>query len=298
MFGYVSPQKSELKLREFSEYKAAYCSLCRSLRGLGFGAKFFVNYDFVFAAMLFISLSGEMPSLCRARCNTNPLEKVGYLCGGDAALDYCAAALVVTVRYKLRDDRADEGFFRRAAAVFLLLLLRGAYHRAKKKLPEFDDTLARAMCAQQATENAESDSADEACDPSAGALRFLFERAPGVSEDSRALLGGFGYMLGRYVYLTDALDDLSVDLRRGRYNPFVYKYRLKRDGDDATINAIHQAQEDIRASLRATQAAAESRYRLLAPMCFRPILDNIVYLGLLDTVRQLPRERKKKGNEA
>ena len=63
MFGYVSPQKSELRMREFSEYRAVYCSLCRSLRALGFGAKLFLNYDFVFAAMLFISLSGAAPAL-------------------------------------------------------------------------------------------------------------------------------------------------------------------------------------------------------------------------------------------
>ena len=293
MFGYVSPQKSELKLREFSEYKAAYCSLCRSLRSFGFGAKLFVNYDFVFAAMLFISLSGETPSLCRARCNTNPLEKVGYLCGGEAALDYCAAALIVTTHYKLRDDRADEGLPRRIAACFLSLLLRGAYRKAQQTLPSFDAALAKAMDAQHTVELAHSDCADAACDPSAGALQSLFSSAPHVPDDTRALLGSFGYMLGRYVYLADALDDLKDDVRRGRYNLFIYKYQLKSGSDDATIK---QAQEDIRASLRATQAAAESRYRLLTPTCFHPILDNIVYLGLLDTVRQLPRERKKKGN--
>ncbi|MEA5050276.1 MAG: DUF5685 family protein [Oscillospiraceae bacterium] len=297
MFGYVSPQKSELRMREFSEYRAVYCSLCRSLRALGFGAKLFLNYDFVFAAMLFISLSGAAPALCRGRCNTNPLEKVGYLDGGGAALDYCAAALVVTSRYKLLDDCRDEALPKKAAAALALLFTRGACRRARAALPDYDAALARAMEDQRAVEDARSGCADDACDPSASALRFLFGHAPGIEDGQRALLGDFGYMLGRFVYLADALDDLEADLRRGRYNPFVYKFRLNAPKADATID---EAKQDARAALRATQAAAESRYRLLSPVCFRPIVDNVVYLGLLDTARQLPRARKPKmkGNEA
>ena len=32
MFGYVRPFKSELLVREYDQYKAAYCQLCRALR--------------------------------------------------------------------------------------------------------------------------------------------------------------------------------------------------------------------------------------------------------------------------
>ena len=32
MFGYVRPFKSELLVREYDQYKAAYCQLCRALK--------------------------------------------------------------------------------------------------------------------------------------------------------------------------------------------------------------------------------------------------------------------------
>ncbi len=294
LFGYVSPKKGELKIREFSEYRAVYCSLCRALRSLGFGAKLFLNYDFVFAAMLFISLSGQTPTLYKARCNTNPLEKVRYLDGGDEALDYCAAALVVTSRYKLLDDREDERGFRRLGASSALLFTRGAYKKARAALPAFDECLAGMAEKQRALEAQGCAEPDAACDPGAAALRTLFEAAPVPDGENKKLLGDFGYMLGRFVYLADALDDLEKDLKTGRYNPFIHKFCLNRDDGGATLE---QAKNELRASLRATQAAAESRYRLLSPVCFKPILDNIVYLGLLSIIDQLPLDGKKKGNE-
>ena len=53
MFGYVRPNRDELKVRQLRDYEALYCGLCSSLgRRHGFFARFFLNYDFTFLAML------------------------------------------------------------------------------------------------------------------------------------------------------------------------------------------------------------------------------------------------------
>ena len=53
MFGYVRPNRDELKVRELRDYEALYCGLCHALgRRHGFFARFFLNYDFTFLAML------------------------------------------------------------------------------------------------------------------------------------------------------------------------------------------------------------------------------------------------------
>lgn len=50
MFGYVRPNRDELKVRELRDYEALYCGLCRALgRRHGFFARFFLNYDFTFS---------------------------------------------------------------------------------------------------------------------------------------------------------------------------------------------------------------------------------------------------------
>ena len=53
MFGYIKPLKCELKIREYDYYRSSYCGLCNSLRiRYCVIARFIVNYDFVFFALL------------------------------------------------------------------------------------------------------------------------------------------------------------------------------------------------------------------------------------------------------
>ena len=66
MFGYVRPNRDELKVRELRDYEALYCGLCHALgRRHGFFARFFLNYDFTFLAML---LDGSKPTAERKHC--------------------------------------------------------------------------------------------------------------------------------------------------------------------------------------------------------------------------------------
>ena len=85
MFGYVRPNRDELKVRELRDYEALYCGLCHALgRRHGFFARFFLNYDFTFLAML---LDGSKPTAEQKRCPALVSEKGLHLrrkrgCGG------------------------------------------------------------------------------------------------------------------------------------------------------------------------------------------------------------------------
>ena len=57
MFGYVTIQKPELKIRDFTRYQGYYCGLCRSLRKRhGVTGQLTLNYDMVFLAALLTGL--------------------------------------------------------------------------------------------------------------------------------------------------------------------------------------------------------------------------------------------------
>ncbi len=61
MFGYVRPLKGDLRVREYESFKAVFCGLCHSLsKNCGFAARFIVNYDLAFMAVLLSG--GEKPS--------------------------------------------------------------------------------------------------------------------------------------------------------------------------------------------------------------------------------------------
>ncbi len=288
MFGYVFPKKSELRIREFSEYRAVYCALCEALRSYGFGAKAFLNYDFTFAAMLFISLSGEKPFFCERRCNTNPLKKVGCI-EVNEPLRYSAAALIISSRYKLLDDLADENLFRKAAAAVIIFFTKSAYNKARLAYSELDGFIGERTKEQSVLEGSACESIDRASDPTASGLSYFFSK--GVkNEEIYEPLKRFGYLLGRFVYFADALDDLEGDIKRNRYNPFILKYKLTKKTSAAEISA---AKDEIRAQLKLCEAEAEKPYGELPLTVYKPILDNIVYLGLIHTAEKTAKERKK-----
>ncbi len=290
MFGYIFPDKPELKIREFSDYRAVYCSLCEALRGFGFGAKALLNYDFVFAAMLMMAVNGvEQPHAAEARCNTNPLEKVNLIPQNDA-LRFSAAALLISGQYKLADNAADEGFFKRIAARFLMLGLGVPYRRARTAMPDFDANVATHMAAQRAFERSGIDSLDRACDPSASGLADLFGGMC-ADPDTAVVLRRLGYLMGRFVYLADCGDDLRDDLKKSRFNPLILRFSLTKE---SAADKIDEALAEGKAQLFATIAQIENCYRLLQPACYKEILDNIIYLGLYKTAREIGAKKKGK----
>ena len=130
MFGYVTPDKGEMKVREYECYRAVYCGLCMQLKAdYGFVSRMLLNYDLVTVALLADGLSGQQGSPCMKRCIANPLRRRCMHAGTDG-LRLAAASLVLLSWYKLADDLADEPFARRFASGALRLLLRRAHKKA------------------------------------------------------------------------------------------------------------------------------------------------------------------------
>ena len=57
MFGYIRPEKTECKLREYEYYRGVYCGLCRSLgKCTGQCSRMMLGYDFTFMALVRLAL--------------------------------------------------------------------------------------------------------------------------------------------------------------------------------------------------------------------------------------------------
>ncbi|MDU4739726.1 DUF5685 family protein, partial [Clostridium sp.] len=58
MFGYVTPLKAELKVKDFTKFRSYYCGLCFQLKNsAGNIPRMVLNYDMTFLAILLDSLS-------------------------------------------------------------------------------------------------------------------------------------------------------------------------------------------------------------------------------------------------
>ena len=280
VFGYVTPDKGEMKVREYECYRAVYCGLCMQLKAdYGFVSRMLLNYDLVTVALLADGISGEKGAPCMKRCMASPLRR-RCMHAGTGGLRLAAASLVLLSWYKLADDLEDEPLARRFASGALRLLLFRAHKKAAAAQPELDRLLAEQTACQQKLERAGCANPDEAAEPTGRMTAAILEKCAARPEDAH-ILGRMGLFLGKILYWLDAAEDFDKDREKGRYNVFL------RMGLDRAA-AIEQA------ALQCRLAAGEVArcYNLLRLELNRPILDNIFFLGLPAGIRRAGQPQK------
>lgn len=281
MFGYIKPLKPELKVKEAAQYDGMYCGLCKQL-GLSFGPflRLSLSYDFTFLSMLKASLDDSCPQYETKRCMLNPLRKKSC-CASSEPLIFSASIAMLLLYYKVKDNLKDSGFFGRLGSLCLLPFVSSARKKALKRFAVYDRVIAACMEDQAVLEQDGCTDVDRACEPTAKMLEFI---CVSLSEDSiqQRILSRTGYLLGRWIYMMDALDDLEKDIKQASFNPFLPADRSEVSGQD--LKAIR---ENAAGSINLTMAEIVSSYELLPVRHFKPILDNIVYLGLRETCSQL-----------
>ena len=268
MYGYIRPDKGELRVREYELFRAAYCGLCETLREqYSLLARFVVNYDLTFMAMV---LSGEHKTELR-RCPVHPLKKRPCVCGGSAfaaAADYS----VILARWKLEDSANDEKGGKAFLAGAGQALLKNAYEKAADRQPDFARNTAQCLRELAALEKENDPSLDRPADCFARILAFAAHGAENP-KDERILQELF-YHIGRYVYILDAVDDLREDVRQERYNPL--RHRLAPGADKLD----EQQRRDILSTLNLSQRSAANALALRGADLYQPILENILMIGL------------------
>lgn len=287
MFGYVKPFKPQMRMCEFETYKAVYCGLCKTLgRSYGFPAKMTLSYDLTFLGLLSLSLNDVPAEIINIRCAAHPLRKTPCL-KTEHGLDYTAAAASILVYHKIRDDISDRRFLGKIPPLFMLGPIKGAYKKASAAYPELAEFVSEQMERQAQLEKDNCKSIDRAAEPFSG---ILGEIAAGITDDEekKRILRRFGYLLGRYIYITDAFDDVENDFRTDGFNPLILGNRAVNDLDMQEI--IKKASDSINFTL----GALADCYVELDIKRFRPIIDNIVYLGLKNVFYDIIKKKENK----
>ncbi len=270
MFGYLQPEKPELKIKEYELYKSVYCGLCRHLgRDYGVIARMTLSYDCTVLAMMSMALGEPCPHISQGRCRVNPFRKCQFGdCEGESY--HLAGAVSVIMSYeKLGDTIADSGFWKRVAARFLRGCLKRNYRKASEAYPVIAEQTRQMMIRQKEAEASDC-GIDRAADPTAVLLSELCQRLVPEGDERRETLKHFGYYLGRWIYLIDAADDYEKDLLHHQFNPF-------RKADTGDREALKDYCNDV---LNLTAAQMILAYDLLELKYYQEILDNIVHHGL------------------
>lgn len=282
MFGYVRLFKPAITMGEYEQYQGIYCTLCKRLgKRYGVLSRFTLSYDMTFLALLEMALAEQDPDFCPSRCSFNPTKRC-LKARHTAALDRAADVGTLLTYYKLKDTLADEGWGKKLGALCLYPFAAAARKRAVKRRPADDPIVAEMMARQAALEAENCGSIDRAAEPFALMLQHL--AADTAADDGqKRILERFGYCLGRWVYLTDAVDDLAEDLKKGRYNPYATARNLSAE-DAAGIAATREYAGE---SLNACLAECIAAYNLLDVRRFDGILRNILEKGMPHTQKRV-----------
>ncbi|MGN1053385.1 MAG: DUF5685 family protein [Candidatus Scatosoma sp.] len=237
MFGYVRADTPYLYMKDDNLYKAAYCGVCKAIGEVcGITSRMGLSYDVTFFSVLLHNISGNDLTVENSHCAAHCIGKKRPMAKTDEITRALGAMNTVLAYLKYDDDVKDEKKGRGKRLWF-----KKGFARAKKAYPELTATLLKDFSAQRlAEENGGTDSVDRAADATATALADVSDLLLGdkKTDCTRNLF----YVLGKWIYLIDALDDYDKDIKSGSYNVF---FRAFRCADGKTLLKEHGGEIDF-----------------------------------------------------
>lgn len=282
MYGYVVPVKAELGQADFCLYRAFYCGICKSI-GKMFGQppRFTTNYDMVFLSVLLHDYKKQEVEFANERCVCNPRKKT--VVRRNDLFDKIVAANIILSYAKADDDVIDGGGIKKKAA---RRMLKKHYLKAARMLPEANDIVFSQYEKLRAHEEANTAGVDKVADCFAVMMQKLGLFLIGETDEN---LGKLLYNVGKFVYIADALDDVTEDFKKKRYNPLIAQF--------GNFDNRKQFIEDNKSALTFMFAGTVNR----AIECFNKLtftgasdlLSNIIYKGLRGKCGELLGSEKK-----
>lgn len=261
MFGYVTANKPELKIREFVRYKGFYCGLCRQLhKNHGRFGQLTLTYDMTFLVLLLTSLYEPETREYKKRCLIHPAKKQFMLI--NEVSDYAADMNILLTHDHLQDDWKDE---KKISALLGMKVFAGKKRHIIRKYPRQAEAVEHALAELAEREKEQCRDIDAAARPFGSLMAELFV----WKEDPlQEILRAFGFYMGKFIYIMDAYMDLEEDKKKNCYNPFMEEWG--KDGFEERIHGI----------LDGTLHMAVAEFEKLPCEQDLAILRNILYEGV------------------
>lgn len=276
MFGYMNLSPEGLTEEQQKRYRAYYCGLCWTLKQrFGNLSRITLSNDMTFLLILLTSLYEPQEEEGEARCLPHPIYKRAFI--QNEFSPYCADMNIALAYHKCQDDWVDD---RSLVGLGEAKLLGDAYRKVADMYPA--QCKAIQACLQEIGQ-VEANGLlcpDEPANLTARMLGSIFRAREDYWSDE---LQAMGEALGRFIYLMDAYDDLSADIRRGRYNPL----KAYAEQDDY--------EEVCKDSMMLLIAECTAVFETMPLVMDVDILRNILYSGIW--MRYIAKREKRKDKE-
>lgn len=278
MFGYITVNRAELKVKESAAYDAYYCGLCHALHGLhGRAGQLTLTYDMTFLVILLNGVYEHEMHEKTGRCLVHPMKK--HTERWNDFSSYCADMNILLAYHNLLDDWQDDRKLSRYAAA---QLLSKTYRSIREKYPRQHQAVVDYMKALSVCEKSCSDNVEEAACLTGKMLAEIFVcREDAWASDLRQM----GFFLGKFIYLMDAYEDIDDDIANACYNPFM-QFREREDFD----NYCKQI-------LTMMIAECSREFEKLPILTHAEILRNILYSGVWCRFEAICEKRQSVNNQ-
>ena len=220
MFGYVLPDKPNMFMKDYAQYRAFYCGLCKSIgKKCSQPMRFTTNYDITFLNVLYHSIFDKEVEIKKEGCILNPFVKKPIVKDDELTRDIIDVNNILG-HYKCVDDILDNKS--KGKWLFDKMLLKKHYRRSKKKFAKIDSIVNAGYEKLRALEKDNCASIDRVADPFANIMKGITKEL--FKEKYNEDLGNMMYALGKWVYIVDAIDDIDTDHKEKKFNLFLVQY--------------------------------------------------------------------------
>ena len=265
MYGYVTVNSPELKVKEQDEVNAWYCGLCSCLKkSFGRAGQITINHDMNFLILLLNGLYEPEKKEFTGRCIVHPLTKRRFLTS--EVSEYAADMNILLAWYKVVDDWKDD---RKLKARAMITGLRGGARKVMRKYPGKAKVISSAFRKLSHLEQETSEDIDRV---SGEFGRVMAEVCDYRSDEWSRQLRSIGFSLGRFIYIMDAYEDMKEDIQKGEYNCLV-KHRKSFGSDEQFDEFVYNVLNEI-------MADCARSFEYLPVTENGEIIRNIIYAGV------------------
>ena len=220
MFGYVLPDKPNMFMKDYAQYRAFYCGLCKSIgKKCSQVMRFTTNYDITFLNVLYHSVFDKDVEISKEGCILNPFVKKPIVKDDELTRDIIDVNNILG-HYKCVDDIIDNKS--KSKWMFDKILLKRHYKRSKVNFEKIDAIVSKGYETLRGLEEDKCASIDRVADPFANIMKGITKEL--FREKYTEDLGDMMYALGKWVYLVDAIDDVDDDHKGNKFNLFLVQY--------------------------------------------------------------------------
>ncbi len=284
MFGYITTSKEHLGEDDYKTFCSYYCGLCKAMgKHCSQASRLGLSYDLTFLMIVLSSVVQDEKALSCERCIIHPFKKRDIV-KDNYISEYCAMMATLLAYEKCTDDINDEKSIK---AIGIKLLYRGAYKKAIKAYGEISLYIKKRLKELGELEKSNVCDIDIVADKFALILQKLFTPDFITDEKLRRQLEWFGYNIGRWIYIMDAVNDLESDYKTGNYNPL-----LSGNIKDITAYCADTCKR-LEISLTFTLESAAEAFDLMKLYKNQELLEKMIYVSLPSRQMQITQKYRR-----